>query len=160
MSGARWTPEQDAVLVARYATERAEDIARDLGMTTARVFNRAHKLGLRKSADFLRSVDYIRATGGGDAHHRTDFIAPAIAAPVPPKLAAASELTREIELVLSPIEAGFTAEALRERLIERLQKPLPDLHAAIDSLVASGHVRETRTGPRVSYRWIGQARAT
>jgi hypothetical protein len=55
MSGARWTPEQDAVLRARYAGERTDDIARDLGMSLDRVYNRAHRLGLHKDDQFQRS---------------------------------------------------------------------------------------------------------
>src|SRR5574337_346371 len=50
-----WTPAEDAVLRARYADEQTEAIARDLGLGIGRVYQRARKLGLAKSAAFYAS---------------------------------------------------------------------------------------------------------
>jgi hypothetical protein len=48
----RWTKEEDAVLRVDYPGRRTTDVAEDLGRTVCSVFNRAHKLGLKKSAEF------------------------------------------------------------------------------------------------------------
>ncbi len=50
-----WEPAEDAQLAARYPHERTTAIARDLGRTTAATYNRARKLGLAKSAEYLAS---------------------------------------------------------------------------------------------------------
>lgn len=50
-----WEPAEDAQLVARYPHEGTTAIARDLGRTTAATYNRARKLGLAKSAEYLAS---------------------------------------------------------------------------------------------------------
>lgn len=43
-----WTPSEDAVLRARYATEHAARIATDLGRSLSTTYQRAQKLGLKK----------------------------------------------------------------------------------------------------------------
>lgn len=50
-----WTATEDQVLRARYADEQTETIARDLGLGLGRVYQRARKLGLSKSAAFYAS---------------------------------------------------------------------------------------------------------
>jgi hypothetical protein len=50
-----WTPAEDAVLRARYPDDQTADIARDLGLNIGRVYQRAGKLGLHKSAAFMAS---------------------------------------------------------------------------------------------------------
>lgn len=51
----RWTPAEDALLRKRYADEQTAGIARDLGLPVGRVYQRAHSLGLAKSAVFFAS---------------------------------------------------------------------------------------------------------
>lgn len=51
----RWTPAEDATLRARYSDEQTEMIAHDLGLSVGRVYQRAGKLGLHKSAAFMAS---------------------------------------------------------------------------------------------------------
>lgn len=50
-----WTAAEDAVLRARYPDEQTADIARDLGLNIGRVYQRAARLGLHKSAEFMAS---------------------------------------------------------------------------------------------------------
>lgn len=50
-----WTAAEDAVLRARYPDDQTADIARDLGLNIGRIYQRAGKLGLAKSAAFLAS---------------------------------------------------------------------------------------------------------
>lgn len=51
----RWTPEEEAVLVARYADERTADLARELGLRASQVYQHAKRMGIKKSAAFLSS---------------------------------------------------------------------------------------------------------
>lgn len=50
-----WTAAEDQVLRDRYADEQTETIAQDLGLGLGRVYQRARKLGLSKSAAFYLS---------------------------------------------------------------------------------------------------------
>lgn len=59
-----WTPAEDALLRVRYADEQTENIARDLGLGLGRVYQRAHKLGLSKSAAFYTSDKSARIQRG------------------------------------------------------------------------------------------------
>ena len=52
----RWTKEADALLVARYADERTDVLARALGTGHQNVLRRAHQLGLHKSIEFIRAL--------------------------------------------------------------------------------------------------------
>jgi hypothetical protein len=49
----RWTAAEDAVVRARYASEPTPEIAATLGRTTGAVFQRAEKLNLHKSPEYL-----------------------------------------------------------------------------------------------------------
>jgi hypothetical protein len=51
----KWTAAEDAVLRARYPDEQTADIAHDLGLNIGRVYQRAGKLGLHKSAAYMAS---------------------------------------------------------------------------------------------------------
>lgn len=59
----RWTPAEDRVLRRRYPSERTADIAHDLGRQPLSVYQRAYKLGLRKSAAFFDTGDSGRLDG-------------------------------------------------------------------------------------------------
>lgn len=48
-----WTDAERDILRARYATERAADIARDLGRALSSVYNEAHQLGLFKTTETI-----------------------------------------------------------------------------------------------------------
>lgn len=50
-----WTPEEVALLRARYPHERTADIARELGLRERQVYCQAKKMKLKKSAAFLAS---------------------------------------------------------------------------------------------------------
>lgn len=52
---ARWTPEEDAALRARYADESTAALARELGHPVKSAYRRAQMLGLKKSAAYLAS---------------------------------------------------------------------------------------------------------
>ena len=60
----RYTPAEDRIIRRRYPSERTADLARDLGRTPLSVYQRAAKLGLRKSAAFFAGPDSGR-TGDG-----------------------------------------------------------------------------------------------
>jgi hypothetical protein len=51
-----WTPEEDAVLIRLYPDTPSDEIARQLGITVDRVYDRAALLGIKKSAEFLSSA--------------------------------------------------------------------------------------------------------
>lgn len=50
-----WTAAEDAVLIARFADTPTAQLAAELGRSLTGTFQRAHKLGLKKSAAFLAS---------------------------------------------------------------------------------------------------------
>lgn len=58
-----WTPEQETALRTRYADERTEVIAADIGRPVRGVYQKAKDLGLRKSAAFLASPASGRTNG-------------------------------------------------------------------------------------------------
>jgi hypothetical protein len=99
-------------------------------------------------------VDYMRVSGGDGLG--TGFIGSAL--PLPAGGSQQIEdhsLAREIEAVLSPLQPGeLTFEALQTRLVEKLQRPVPDLPDALDHLKHAGRIRETRAGRRVTLRWL------
>jgi hypothetical protein len=61
--GPAWTPAEDAILRARYATDRAKDIARDLGKPLGGIYNRAWILKLKNPwcRDFSADEDHAIA---------------------------------------------------------------------------------------------------
>lgn len=59
-----WTPEQDAVLRARFPHERTADVATALGLRYDQVNSRADRLHLRKTKAFLSSAASGRTDGG------------------------------------------------------------------------------------------------
>lgn len=67
-----WTPAEDRMLRRRYPDELTETIARDLGLSTPSVYNRAHLLGLNKSAKFFASDKSARIRRG---HEHPNIIA-------------------------------------------------------------------------------------
>lgn len=67
----RWTDADDALLRSRYPDERTVDLARDMGLSAARVSQHAAALGLHKSAAYLASPAACRLRHGdevGKAH--------------------------------------------------------------------------------------------
>lgn len=56
-----WTPEEDAVLIERYATTATKDLAEQLGRSPTAVYQRAKDLDLYKSADYKKDL-YRRLT--------------------------------------------------------------------------------------------------
>lgn len=68
-----WTNDQVAVLKSRYPNERAEAIAQSLGISVYRVYAKAKKLGLKKSAAFLASAESGR-TGHDDRGVKHRFV--------------------------------------------------------------------------------------
>ncbi|WP_281916218.1 HNH endonuclease signature motif containing protein [Caldimonas thermodepolymerans] len=59
-----WTPELDAELLRRYETEAAVDIARDFGCTQSALYQRAYKLGAKKTSDWARECTRKRWAQG------------------------------------------------------------------------------------------------
>lgn len=59
-----WNPEEDAVVLARYADNPTSEIARDLRRSGSSVYQRAVKFGLSKSAAYLRSAHSGRLNSG------------------------------------------------------------------------------------------------
>jgi len=55
-----WTPEKEAVVLARYPHEKTRKIALDIGMTEAQVFRKAKLLDLKKTQEYLDSPDACR----------------------------------------------------------------------------------------------------
>lgn len=55
MTRRRWTQRERSILRMRYPNEQTADIARDLGRPTSQVYNAAHYMGLKKTAEFYRS---------------------------------------------------------------------------------------------------------
>lgn len=60
----RFTPVEDAILRERFADTRTEDLAREIGRTVSATSQRAHKLGLHKSAEYLASPAACRLRRG------------------------------------------------------------------------------------------------
>lgn len=58
-----WTPEELQAVTTRYATERTELIAADLGRTIRQVYGKAHQLGLQKSAAYYAAGNGGRLVG-------------------------------------------------------------------------------------------------
>ena len=59
-----WTKQQLAKLIARYANERTEDLARDIGRTMQSCYTKARAIGLKKSPDYLAVPDAGRLHPG------------------------------------------------------------------------------------------------
>ena len=70
-----WSPEEDAVLVARYPNERSAILEQELGRATGTVCARANMLGLKKSPEFLASEASGRMAPGriSEAARKTQF---------------------------------------------------------------------------------------
>ena len=49
-----WTPERDAELLRRYETESASDIAESMGCTMSVLYNRAWRIGAKKTSEWAR----------------------------------------------------------------------------------------------------------
>lgn len=67
-----WSAEEVSILESRYASEKTERIAADLGRELRAVYQKALALGLKKSADYLASPDACRLRRGDNigAEHR------------------------------------------------------------------------------------------
>lgn len=63
MTRRQWTPAEDAVVVARYPHEPTQVIADALGRTVSTVYQRAARIGLKKSEAYLASPAACRTTG-------------------------------------------------------------------------------------------------
>lgn len=59
-----WTPDKEAVMIARYPHEKTGKIAADIGMTEEQVFCKAGVLQLRKTPEYLVSQDACRLRRG------------------------------------------------------------------------------------------------
>ena len=69
-----WTPTLDAELLRRYETEPAVDIARDFGCTQSALYQRAYKLGVKKTSDWARECTRKRwAQGRHENSRRAQF---------------------------------------------------------------------------------------
>ena len=69
----QWTDEERAVLVARYADTKTADLAADLGLRESQVYQQAKRIGLSKSAAFLRSALSGRLIYGHERGGSTRF---------------------------------------------------------------------------------------
>lgn len=58
-----WSPEQKSILISRYANEKTETIAAELGIPLAKVYAMASRCGLKKSTEFLASPAAGRTNG-------------------------------------------------------------------------------------------------
>lgn len=68
-----WTPAQDRVLRRRYPKDPTAEIARDLGFTLTRVYQRAHRLGLEKPEGWSAEVTRKRWKEGRHENSRSAF---------------------------------------------------------------------------------------
>lgn len=69
----RWTPDEDAQIVARYADTPTRDLARDLARGISAVYARALKLGVEKSAAYLASPHACRLRRGDNVGAKTRY---------------------------------------------------------------------------------------
>ncbi len=65
-----WTDTERAEVLRRYPHERTADIASDIGRTEQQVYYAAHKMGLKKSPEFLSSPESTQFKTG---HAPTQF---------------------------------------------------------------------------------------
>jgi len=61
---AKWTPEQLQILREQYADTKTADLARVMSKTATTVYQRAARLGLKKSPEYLASPDACRLRRG------------------------------------------------------------------------------------------------
>lgn len=61
-----WSKEQEQVLRDRYPTEKTQLIADDLGIALQKVYQKAKRLGLEKTAEYLASPAACRLRAGDD----------------------------------------------------------------------------------------------
>ena len=61
-----WTPEQEVILRTRYAHEKTEKIAVDLGIPLGRVYQKAARMELSKTEEYLASPDASRLRHGDE----------------------------------------------------------------------------------------------
>lgn len=73
MNGRPWTPNDDAVLRARYSDTRTADLARQLGRSLSSTYQRARKLALVKSEEYLASPAACRLRRGDNVGARSRF---------------------------------------------------------------------------------------
>lgn len=64
MTRHHWTPRECQTLRERYPHERTADLAQDMGMAVSKVYNKAHGMGLKKSAAFFASDNAGRIQRG------------------------------------------------------------------------------------------------
>jgi hypothetical protein len=57
----KWTESEIATLMARYPNEKTDVLAKDMGMTVHRVYNKAFALQLKKTPEFMRTEGIIRS---------------------------------------------------------------------------------------------------
>jgi len=62
----QWTDWQLVQLRTRYANEKTENIANDIGVPLNKVYAQASRLGLAKTQEYLASADACRLRRGGD----------------------------------------------------------------------------------------------
>jgi hypothetical protein len=69
----RWTDNELSIIRARYPSEPTHRIAADMGRTPSQVYQQAHKLGLRKSAEYLASPAAQRVNSTNNRGGATRF---------------------------------------------------------------------------------------
>lgn len=65
-----WTTAEEGTLLDRYANERTEDLAAEMGLSVHQVHAKACRLGLNKSEEFLLSTQSGRLDGTLGAQYR------------------------------------------------------------------------------------------
>jgi len=73
MNTGRWTPEECELLRRRYATCLTADLANELGRKLGSVHQKAAKLGLAKSIEWIAERARQRSTDPAHGGHRTRF---------------------------------------------------------------------------------------
>lgn len=68
-----WTPEQEAILRARYPAEPTVALAQELGHPVRSVYCKAKNLGIKKTAEYLLTEHACRLRRGGDVGAATRF---------------------------------------------------------------------------------------
>ena len=64
MNGNQWTPAQIKALRKRYPNERTADIVEEVGHPIVSIYHKAAKLGIKKTAEFIKSEASGRLVGG------------------------------------------------------------------------------------------------
>lgn len=71
----RWTDEETILLRAHYAGSRTDDLAESLGRSVGQVYQAADRHGLRKSAEYMASVNACRLRRGDAVGAASRFVA-------------------------------------------------------------------------------------